>query len=75
MAKTFSCYFLGALVHVRYEHSGDEEAIWIADVVLNGHARSIDGAATLQTACARNDVTRSVLRGLEWMRKVDARLQ
>lgn len=74
MAKTFCCYFLGAQVRVRYENSCDEEAVWIADVVLDGRARSIDGAAPLQTACTRTDVTRSVLRGLEWMRRADARL-
>ena len=72
MVKTFCCYFLGAPVRVRYEHSGDEEAIWIANVVLNGRPRSIDGAAALRSRCAQADVTRSVLRGLEWVRKADA---
>ncbi|RAO74854.1 hypothetical protein CA260_18790 [Dyella jiangningensis] len=74
IVKTFSCYFLGAQVRVRYERSGDEEAIWIANVVLDGRVRSIDGAAALQTPCAQSDVTRSVLRGLEWVRKSDASL-
>jgi hypothetical protein len=74
MVNSFCCDFLGAKVRVRYVRSGDEEAIWIANVVLDGRARSIDGATALQTTCTQSDITRSVMRGLEWVRKADASL-
>jgi hypothetical protein len=67
--KTFTCNFRGARVCVSYDVSGDEEAIWIADVVLGGRSRSIDGATALGSGCIQAEIAQSVRRGLEWVDK------
>lgn len=64
--KTFTCNFRGARVSVFYAYGSDEEAIWIANVVLGGRVQSIDGATALRSRSIQADIAQSVKRGLEW---------
>jgi hypothetical protein len=65
--KTFICNFRAAQVLVSYDDSTNEEAIWIANVVLGGRFQSIDGATALSSGCIQAEITQSVTRALEWV--------
>ncbi len=63
----FSCDFRGCTVCVTYDGSLDDEVIWIANVMLDGQARSIDGTIAARSRHVQADVSGAVIRGLEWV--------
>jgi hypothetical protein len=65
----FSCQFRGKSVCVTYDRSAGNQVVWIANVVLDGCARSIDGITAQRSTCVQADITDSVIRGLEWICK------
>ncbi|WP_165418472.1 hypothetical protein [Dyella amyloliquefaciens] len=65
--NVFSCHFRGARVSVIYDGDLGGEIFWIANVILDGHAQSIDGAFSVQSTHIQADITRAVIRGLEWV--------
>ena len=63
----FSSHFRGMRVCVFYDCSLGDQVIWIANVVLDGRARSIDGITTPQSANIQAEIALAVARGLEWV--------
>lgn len=62
----FSSHFRGSRVRITYDRSFGDQVVWIADVVLDGHAQSLDGMTTQRSLCIQDDITEAVIRGLEW---------
>ena len=65
--NVFSCHFRGARVRVTYDGGFGDEVIWIANVMLDGHAQSVDGAVAVQSMHTQAEITRAVIRALEWV--------
>lgn len=63
----FCCHFRGARVCVTYDGGLGDEVIWIANVMLDGHAQSVDGALAVQSMRVQAEITRAVFRALEWV--------
>lgn len=51
---------------ITYDGSLGDEVIWIANVVLDGQVQSIDGTTTVRSKHIQAEITRSVIRALEW---------
>jgi hypothetical protein len=56
-------------VRITYDRSVGDQVVWIANVVLNGQAQSVDGMTMQRSKCVQDDITHAVIRGLEWMCK------
>lgn len=65
----FSCDYRGSKVCITYDRSVGDQVVWIANVVLNGRAQSVDGMTMQRSPCVRDDITDAVIRGLEWICK------
>lgn len=68
--NVFSCHFRGSRVCVTYEGGLGDEVIWIANVMLDGRAQSVDGAVAVKSRHTQAEITRAVFRALEWVSRV-----
>lgn len=71
--NVFSCHFRGARVWVTYDGGPGDEVIWIANVMLDGHAQSVDGAIAARSMHIQAEITRAVFRALEWVSRAGHR--
>lgn len=63
----FSSDFRGSRVCITYDRSFGDQVVWIANVVWDGRAQSVDGLTIQRSKCVQDDIKDAVTRGLEWM--------
>ncbi len=70
----FTHRFQGAWVCVWYEACNDDEAVWIANIVMGDDVMSLDGLVALGSGLDIADIARSVDRALQWAINVNGAL-
>jgi len=64
--RAFSFYFRDSKVSVSYDRGDSAELIWIASLQIRGRVIAIDGTAGAVSADPEAEITRSVIKSLEW---------